>query len=245
MKSLKGKLIVVTGSGGLLGRTIVSYLQSMGARIIGVDIHRNDDQTETIVADTTNEQTVDDLILSIVREHGEIDGWVNNAYPRTDDWGAKIEDIKLESWRKNVDMQMNSYYMCCRAVLEQMKKQGKGTVVNMLSIYGIVGPDFSIYEGTNMTMPAAYSAIKGGLLNLTRYLASYYGPSGIRVNAISPGGIIDNQPESFIEKYEAKVPMRRLGKPEDIAPGVAFLLSDEAGYINGHNLVIDGGWTAI
>ena len=144
-----------------------------------------------------------------------------------------------------MDMQMNSYYMCCRAVLEQMKKQGRGSVINMLSIYGIVGPDFSIYEGTNMTMPAAYSAIKGGLLNLTRYLASYYGPSGIRVNAISPGGILDNQPESFIEKYQSKVPMRRLGKPEDIAPGVAFLLSDEAGYINGHNLVIDGGWTAI
>ena len=245
MKSLNGKVIIVTGSAGLLGRSITKYLEENSAEVIGVDIYHGEEKSKTIVADTTNEQEINSLIENVVNEYGRIDGWVNNAYPRTEDWGAKIEDIKLESWRQNVDLQMNSYYMCCKAVLEQMKKQKSGCVVNMLSIYGIVGPDFSIYEGTNMTMPAAYSAIKGGLLNLTRYLASYYGPFGIRVNAISPGGILDKQPSSFIEKYESRVPLRRLGRPEDIAPGVAYLLSDEASYINGHNLVIDGGWTAI
>jgi NAD(P)-dependent dehydrogenase (short-subunit alcohol dehydrogenase family) len=115
----------------------------------------------------------------------------------------------------------------------------------MASVYGIVGPDFSIYENTTMTMPAAYSAIKGGIINLTRYLAAYLGPQKIRVNAISPGGIYDNQPANFVNNYNNKVPLRRMGNPDDIAPAVTFLLSDEAGYITGQNLAIDGGWTAI
>jgi NAD(P)-dependent dehydrogenase (short-subunit alcohol dehydrogenase family) len=117
--------------------------------------------------------------------------------------------------------------------------------VNISSIYGSVGPDFTVYDGTEMTMPAAYAAIKGGVVNLTRYLAAYYGPYGVRINCVSPGGIFDQQPQSFVSAYEKKVPMRRMGIPEDIAAPVAFLLSDEAAYITGHNLMVDGGWTAI
>ena len=126
-----------------------------------------------------------------------------------------------------------------------MKIQGSGSLINMSSIYGLIGPDFTIYDGTEMTMPAAYSAIKGGIVNFTRYLASYYGPYGIRLNCVSPGGIFDNQKEIFVKQYEQKVPMRRMGIPEDIPPSVAFLLSDDAGYITGQNLMVDGGWTAI
>jgi len=126
-----------------------------------------------------------------------------------------------------------------------MKNQQFGSIVNISSIYGTVGPDFTIYEGTNMTMPAAYSAIKGGIVNFTRYLASYYGPYGIRVNCVSPGGILDQQDELFVKQYEKKVPMRRMGLPEDIAPSISFLLSDETKYITGQNLIIDGGWTSI
>jgi NAD(P)-dependent dehydrogenase (short-subunit alcohol dehydrogenase family) len=96
-----------------------------------------------------------------------------------------------------------------------------------------------------MTMPAAYAAIKGGLNNLTRYLAAYYGPSQVRVNTVSPGGIFDNQPQPFVTNYNNKVPMRRMGNPMDIASAVCFLLTDESSYITGHNLVVDGGWTAI
>ena len=126
-----------------------------------------------------------------------------------------------------------------------MAAQKMGSIINMASIYGVVGADFNVYEGTNMTMPAAYSAIKGALVNFTRYVASYFGPQQVRVNTVSPGGIFDNQNEIFVNNYCKKVPMRRLGTPEDIAPTVAFLLSDDSQYITGQNLIVDGGWTAI
>tara|TARA_B110000208_G_C11522156_1_gene341062 strand:- start:281 stop:685 length:405 start_codon:yes stop_codon:yes gene_type:complete len=127
----------------------------------------------------------------------------------------------------------------------QMAKQKSGSIINMASMYGVVAPDFTVYDGTNMTMPAGYAAIKGGLVNLTRYIASYFGPQNIRVNTVSPGGIFDNQNITFVQNYEKKVPMRRMGTPDDIAPSVVFLLSDESKYITGQNIIIDGGWTAI
>ena len=126
-----------------------------------------------------------------------------------------------------------------------MAEQKSGVIINIASIYGIVGNDFSLYEDYDGTSPAAYSAIKGGVINFTRYLASYYGKKGIRVNCVSPGGILDNQPKSFISKYNSKVPLGRMGNPQDIAPSVSFLLSDEARYITGQNLIVDGGWTSI
>jgi NAD(P)-dependent dehydrogenase (short-subunit alcohol dehydrogenase family) len=142
-------------------------------------------------------------------------------------------------------MHLNGYFLCCQNVLAQMKKQNSGSFINMASIYGVVGPDFTVYEGTPIGNPAGYAAIKGGIINLTRYLASYYGKYNVRVNCISPGGIFDNQHEIFLANYNKKVPMKRMGTPEDIAPSASFLMSDESSYITGHNLIIDGGWTAI
>ncbi len=161
------------------------------------------------------------------------------------DWGTKFEEINPASWRSNVDMQMNSCFVVCQKVLKHMKRQQNGSIVNIASIYGIVGNDFTLYEDYGGTSPAAYAAIKGGIINLTRYLASYYGKDNIRINCVSPGGVFDNQNPLFVKKYEEKVPLRRMGIPEDIAPAVSFLLSDEAKYVTGHNLVVDGGWTAI
>lgn len=140
---------------------------------------------------------------------------------------------------------MNSCFVICQSVLSVMSGQGYGSIVNIASIYGVVGNDFTLYEEYGGTSPAAYCAIKGGIINFSRYLASYYGKDNIRINCVSPGGIFDHQPPSFVERYCAKVPMRRMGTPADIAPAVSFMLSDGARYVTGQNLIVDGGWTAI
>ena len=243
---LNDQVIIVTGGSGLLGKEIVADIERKGAIVINLDVNVETNlRAGTINVDITNDDSVQAGIDQIFAEYGRVDGLVNNAYPRTKDWGMKFENIDPASWRANVDMQLNSYFVCCQKVLKVMAAQNKGTIVNIASIYGVVGNDFTLYEDYGGTSPAAYSAIKGGLINLTRYLASYYGHKGIRVNCLSPGGIFDSQHPSFVAKYEAKVPMRRLGNPDDIAPVASFLLSNEAKYITGQNIIVDGGWTII
>lgn len=245
MFSIKDKIIVITGGGGLLGSQMVKTFREEGARVIAADLKFSVDHEDNFLIDITDETSIKTAVQTIVSKYGRIDGWVNNAYPRTKDWGNKLEDIAIDSWRQNVDMHLNGYFLCCQIVLMQMKEQGFGSLINLSSIYGLVGPDFTLYEGTEMTMPAAYAAIKGGINNLTRYLAAYYGPFQVRVNTVSPGGIFDHQPSKFVENYNNKVPLKKMGSPKDIVSGVYYLLSDEASYITGHNLVIDGGWTII
>ena len=246
MNNLSEKVIVVTGGSGLLGQSIIKHIKSEGGIAINADITNNTDLFEGLIkCDVTNIISIQSCISSVLEQFGKIDGWVNNAYPRTNDWGDHFEDIKLSSWNTNIEMQLNSVFVCCQEVLKIMKSQQFGSIVNIASIYGLVGPDFSIYEGTNMTMPAAYSAIKGGVINLSRYLASYYGPYQIRINCVSPGGIFNNQVPGFVSKYENKVPLRRMGRPDDISPAVTFLLGNDSTYITGQNIIIDGGWTAV
>lgn len=247
MSNLKGKVIVVTGGSGLLGKAMLKEIKSKAAITINLDIKNDDlEGVEFYKTNTTIAAEIQTAIKSIIEKHGRIDGWVNNAYPRTKDWGKDfLEDENLASWRENVDLQLNSYVACCQAVIPYMKTQKKGSIVNIASIYGIVGNDFTIYEGTNLKTAAPYAAIKGGLINFSRYLASYYGQDNIRVNCLSPGGIFDHQNETFVKNYEHKVPMKRMGTPQDIAPPTAFLLSDDAQYITGHNLIVDGGWVCI
>ncbi len=246
MSILNGNVIIVTGGSGLIGKEILKDLRRKEALVINFDIHASGvDNITEIECDITNDISLTESVNHVTEKLGRIDGLVNNAYPRTKDWGSAFEDIKPESLRNNMDWQLNSHFILSQVVLEIMKKQGSGSVVNIASTYGVVGNDFTVYEGTQMTSPAAYSAIKGGIINLTRYLASYYGKHNVRVNCVSPGGIFDNQPEPFVKAYEKKVPMKRMGNPDDIAPAVSFLLSGEAKYITGQNLIVDGGWTAI
>jgi len=243
---LKNKVIVVTGATGLLGKAIVADIAEQGGTAVCADISIESDIKQGLVnCDVTDSESVTRAFDLVYKTFGRIDGLVNSAYPRTKDWGNKFEDIKIESWQKNVDMQLNSIFTLCQQAVPFMKEQQSGSIINVASIYGIVGPDFLVYEGTQLTMPAAYSAIKGGMINFTRYLASYLGPWNVRVNCVSPGGIFDHQPDPFVKNYERKVPMKRMGKPEDISGPVSFLLSDKAAYITGHNLVVDGGWTII
>ncbi|MDR2424025.1 MAG: SDR family oxidoreductase [Prevotellaceae bacterium] len=243
---LKDKIITVTGGSGLIGKEIIEYLVKEGAVAINAEIAVETDWEKWQVhCDITSKESVASMIDAVINRYEKIDGLVNNAYPRTKDWGLKFEDVPYESWKKNVDMQMNSVFLLCQKILGCMVRQKSGSIVNIASIYGVVGNDFTLYEGLGMTSAAAYSAIKGGIINFSRYLASLYGKENIRVNCVSPGGIFDNQNPIFVERYNAKVPMRRMGTPEDIAPAVSFLLSDEAKYITGQNLIVDGGWTAI
>jgi NAD(P)-dependent dehydrogenase (short-subunit alcohol dehydrogenase family) len=243
---LKDKIILLTGGCGLLGNEIGQLLKSRGATVINLDINvKTDLSSNTFKCDITKENDIKLALQELIKYYGKLDGLVNNAYPRTKDWGTSFEDISPESWRTNIDWQMNSYVFTIQAVLPYMLEQGYGSIINMTSIYGVVGNDFTIYEGTDIKTAAPYSAIKGGLINLTRYLASAYGKYNIRFNCISPGGIFDNQNPKFVDAYENKVPMKRMGNPSDIAPVVSFLLSEDSKYITGQNIIVDGGWTSI
>jgi NAD(P)-dependent dehydrogenase (short-subunit alcohol dehydrogenase family) len=242
---LKDKVIIVTGGSGLLGKEIIKDLEANGALVFNADIDvETNIEKHTLNIDITSEESIVKGIEFVDINCGKIDGLVNNAYPRTKDWGTKFEDITYESWKKNVDMQMNTTFLFIQKIISKLLKT-KGSIVNMASIYGVIGNDFTIYDNTSINTAAPYSAIKGGIINLSRYLASYYGREGVRVNCVSPGGIFDNQHKTFVTNYEKKVPMGRMGKPDDIAPVVSFLLSNEAKYITGQNLIVDGGWTSI
>jgi NAD(P)-dependent dehydrogenase (short-subunit alcohol dehydrogenase family) len=245
MNNLKNKVIIVTGGSGLLGQEIVVNLRNKGAIAINADINVSTDlENFKLKFDITSEKSIINGVKKVIDKFGEINGLVNNAYPRTKDWGAKFEDISYKSWKKNIDMQLNTVFLVVKHVIPELIKT-QGSIVNMASIYGLVGNDASIYENTSINSVAQYSAIKGGVINFTRYLASYYGKKNIRINCVSPGGIFDNQDKTFVENYEKKVPIGRMGTPSDISPAVSFLISDEAKYITGQNLIVDGGFTII
>lgn len=248
--SCKGKTAVVTGGAGLIGSKIVKALHEFGANVYIADIDKNkigeiikDVAVKFVYLDITSEDSIQKALTEVIKKSGKIDILVNCAYPRTKDWGVKFENIPFNSWKTNLDNHLGGYFLCCQKAAEQMKVKG-GAIINLSSIYGVVAPDFSIYEGTEMTMPAAYSAIKGGIISLTKYIATYYGGYNVRANTISPGGIFDNQQESFVEKYTKKTPLKRMGAPDDIIGAVIFLASDASSYITGQNILIDGGWTA-
>jgi len=255
--SLKEKVAYVNGGAGLIGSEICRALASAGAKTIIIDI--DEDKSEALASeindlgftaffekiDTTDLDNIENTLEKLTKKYERLDVWVNSSYPKTNDWGNKVEDLNINSWRENVDMQMNSYSWISRKVCLLMKERSGGSLINIASVYGLQGNDFSIYEGTDMTSPMAYSAIKGGIINLTRYLASYFGKYNIRVNNVCPGGVYNQQDPTFIKNYSKKTPLKRFAKPEEVASTVLFLSSDAASYITGANIMVDGGWTAV
>jgi len=248
---LTGKTAIVTGGAGLLGKEIVKALSESGAIVYVADTNKQTSKKikrgkgiKPIYLDITDEDSINNAVSHVISEQGRIDILVNGAYPRTADWGLKFEKVPFTSWKVNVDSHLGGYFICCQKIGEQMKRQGGGAIINISSIYGVVAPDFSIYDNTTMTMPVAYSAIKGGLIALTRYIATYYGNHNVRANSVSPGGIYNKQVKAFVEKYASKTPLGRMGLPHEIAGSIIFLASDASSYITGQNIIVDGGWTA-
>lgn len=251
MKDLKDKVIIVAGSNGLIGSEIATQLDARDAKVVYADFGVTEeiflsDASSMVKLDLGDNSSIDRLVNLTMKTYGRIDGLINAAYPRTKDWGKyKFEDTPFRHWKENVELQLDSVFYLDQQVLKVMKEQAFGSVVNFGSIYGIVGNDFTVYEDYGGTSPAEYCAIKGGIINFTRYLASYFGKYNVRVNCVCPGGIWDHQRDEFVKAYNHRCPMKRMGNPDDIAPICLFLVSDGAKYITGQIIAADGGWTAI
>jgi len=255
---LDKKVAVVSGGLGLIGSEVSIALAQAGARVLVLDINstrgkkfeeecvKNKLDIKFVNFDITDLNTYDKNITQLFNEQKSIDIWINVAYPKTKDWGAKLEDVKIESWQKNIDMHMNSYCISTRNIAELMKKNKiKGSIINFGSIYGVSGPDFSVYKGTDMNNEGEYAAIKGGIISFSRYAASYYGKYGIRVNCICPGGVFNKPNKIFLKNYEKKVPLGRMANSDEIAAATLFLASKAASYITGTTFMVDGGWSCI
>lgn len=254
---LDGKNAVVVGGAGLIGREVVSALAQASARVVIADNNaKNAKKLAKSLSGAKGKVTFTEFDISkledlknnidtLVKSLRGIDIWVNCAYPKTADWGLLPEDVTVESWRKNVDSQLNATALCCTNVAKHMKKKG-GSIINLGSIYGVVGGQFDLYQGTKVVpLPIIYSAVKGGIVNLGRYLASYYGRYNIRVNTVCPGGVLDGQDPKFVAKYAKQTPLGRMAKSHEVAAAVLFLASDAASYVSGATVMVDGGWTAV
>ena len=241
----KEKIILVTGGSGLIGKSIIKDLTKDGYVPINIDITSAENSCEHFKCDITKEDEIEGVFKLVYEKYGRIDGLVNNAYPRKETFGADFFDVQEKHLIEQLHFQLASYYLCCQKVLPYLQKSNGGSIVNISSIYGSVGNDFSLYENTKMNPPGVYNMVKGGINSLTNYLAAKFGKDQIRVNTISPGGIFDNQDKKFVEKYIQKVPLSRMGNPDDISPVICFLMSDKSKYITGQNILVDGGLTCL
>ncbi len=264
---LDGKIVVVTGSTGLLGRQHVEALSEAGAKVVCVDL---DAQAVTaqaedlaqktgrpalgVATDITSMEQVQDLKAEVLATFGRIDAVVNNAAindmfesPAAAADQSRFERYPLELWQRSLDVNVTGTFLICQVLGSWMAEAGAGSIVNVASTYGIVAPDQSLYvkpDGTqSFFKTAAYPVTKGAVLSFTRFLAAYWGPRGVRVNALSPGGVENGQEDWFVQAYARRTPLGRMAQPQDYRGALVFLVSDASRYMTGANLVVDGGWT--
>lgn len=254
------KTVVLTGGGGILGRAMVDRLTADGWQVAVVDRHadlaekaaglsREPGRAVACACDITDRAALADLHARVRADLGEVQALICNAATKSDNFFEPFESFPLEDWNEVMAVNLTAPMLCAQEFGPQMAARGAGAIVNTLSIYGIVAPDQriydgSLYEGRAINTPAIYSASKAGLWGLTKYLASYWGAQGVRVNAVTPGGIFSGQNDTFVGKYSARTMMGRMGEPHEIADAVTYLISDRASYVTGQNLVVDGGLSA-
>jgi len=261
--SLKGKTAVVTGALGLLGKMHCRALSEAGAGVVVVDLNETEckkfagtlpEKSLGAGCDITRSDSVKRLRDLILNEYGKIDILVNNAAindmfenPVSAAEESKFENYPLELWQKSLDVNITGTFLCSQIMGAEMAKAGKGTIINIASTYGIVAPNQSIYKKENGTQSfyksASYPVTKGAIISFTKFLAAYWGNKGVRVNALSPGGVENGQEKYFVDNYSRLTPLGRMAAPDDYKGALIFLASDSSSYMTGANLVIDGGWT--
>lgn len=259
LMNLSGRTALVTGAAGHIGGAIADALAELGCAVALSDFDeagcrgaarniagRRQIRTEALPADLADEKAVAALPGRVAEVFGRLDILVNSAAfvgtTKLTGWAVPFERQSAETWRAALEVNLTSVFVLIQAAAPWLKRSGTGSIVNIASIYGMVGPDLRLYEGTGMGNPAAYGAAKGGLLQLTRWLATALAPD-IRVNAVTPGGIARGQDEEFVGRYVARTPLGRMGTEEDVKGAVAFLAGDLSAYVTGQNIVVDGGWT--
>jgi NAD(P)-dependent dehydrogenase (short-subunit alcohol dehydrogenase family) len=262
--SLHGKVIVVTGGTGVLGSRYCRCLAEEGATVIIADLvaDRCDalaadinlsvhGSTCGIAVDLSSESSVKGWAAAILERFGHVDVIVNNAATKSQDFFAPLNEFPLADWNHVMGVNVTGMFLVVRELGPSMVARGKGSIINVSSIYGVVGPDQRIYEGSwyeelggAINTPLIYSASKGAVIAMTRYLATYWGPQGVRTNTLTPGGVSSGQNSTFAEKYSARVPLGRMAEADEMVGALIFLASDASSYVNGQNIIVDGGLTA-
>lgn len=258
LSDLGGRRALITGANGGLGKAMASTLAELGADLVLVDredvelsvvgaalTERWGIKVECRVCDLERQSERVELISSLRRSGLGLNILINNAAfigaSELQGWSVPFEQQTLETWRRALEVNLTAIFELCQGLTPSLKIAQGSTIINIASIYGLYGPDWSMYDDTSMGNPAAYGASKGGLLQFTRWLSTTLAPS-IRVNAISPGGIFRNQPHEFVARYEKRTPMGRMATESDFCGAIAYLASDLSKYVTGQNLSVDGGW---
>lgn len=262
---LGGRVAVVTGGAGILGSRSTAALADHGAQVAVVDLDGDaavahaaalagDYGVTTIgvACDVSDPASVAAMVAHVESELGPIAILHNNAATKGSDLEkmfASVADYELTTWREIMAVNLDGLFLVSQAIGTGMAERGVGSIIHTSSIYGLMGPDQRIYEGSEylgrpINSPPVYSASKGGVVGLTRYLATYWASAGVRVNAITPGGIASGQNDEFRARYSARIPLGRMAEAEEVAAGVLFLASDAASYVTGQDLHVDGGLSA-